>query len=483
MHLTLGTPTSRFGTGGARVARNRYKGGVTWDLSYLLFGTALLLAVVLPVALRRIPLSPPAVLVAIGCLIGLLPFITEERFSPIEHRVLVEHLAELTVLVALMGVGLAMDRPLSLRRPRSWGTWSVTWRLLGITMPLSIAAVAWLGWWAMGLGPAAALLLGAALAPTDPVLAGDVQVAGPAVGTASAGASGDGADGSGHDHLDESDEVRFALTSEAGLNDSLAFPFVYAAILLATQGAVGNWGWHWLGWYLVGKVAIGLLAGALVGWVLGKVAFSARRESLRVAERGEPLLAVATLIFAYGVAEMAQGYGFLSVFVAAMTLRSLERGHAYHEHMHGVIERLEQLLTLALLLMLGVSLTNGLLANLTLGGVVVGLALVLVVRPLSGWLALLTFGRGERMGRRVMTQPEKVATGFFGVRGVGSIYYLAYATGYAAFAELPQLWSTVGFTVTLSVIVHGVTATPVMDWIERHRPPPAAEPGPELQQT
>ncbi len=127
-------------------------------------------------------------------------------------------------------------------------------------MPLCIAGVALLGWWA-GLAPAAALLLGAALAPTDPVLASDVQVAGPQTG----------------DHeVDETDEVRFTLTSEAGLNDGLAFPFVYAAILLATEGAVSGWWAEWLGWYLIGKVVIGVLVGLVVGWALAQVAFRSR---------------------------------------------------------------------------------------------------------------------------------------------------------------------------------------------------------------
>src|SRR3954451_12602275 len=178
-------------------------------------------------------------------------------------------------------------------------------------MPLTIGAVALFGWLA-GLAPAAALLLGAALAPTDPVLASDVQVAGPQTG----------------DHeVDESDEVRFTLTSEAGLNDGLTFPFVYAAILLATEGAVSGWALEWVGWYLVGKVVIGVAVGMGVGWVLARAAFRSRRESLRVAERGESLLAVAALVTAYGVGQVCGGYGFLSVFACAMTFRSAERAH------------------------------------------------------------------------------------------------------------------------------------------------------------
>ena len=166
------------------------------------------------------------VLLAVGMLIGLTPLPEGMPLDPQENRAVIEHVTELAVLVALMGVGLALDRPLSFATgPR--GPVGATWRLLAVAMPLTIAGVALLGWSA-GLAPAAALLLGAALAPTDPVLASDVQVAGPQTG----------------DHeVDEADELRFTLTSEAGLNDGLAFPFVYAAILLATEGAVSTGRW------------------------------------------------------------------------------------------------------------------------------------------------------------------------------------------------------------------------------------------------
>ncbi|MFC7431197.1 MULTISPECIES: cation:proton antiporter [unclassified Agrococcus] len=423
---------------------------MTADLAYLILGVALLIAVVLPVALRRVALSAPVVLLAVGCLVGLLPVWEDETFSPIVHGDVTEHLTEATVLVSLMGVGLALDRPLSLRRLGDWRRWSATWRLLAITMPLCIGAVALLGWWWMGLALPAALLLGAALAPTDPVLASDVQVEGPGQPSESTG------------EIDESDEVRFALTSEAGLNDALAFPFVYAAILLAGQAAVSEWIGAWVGFYLVAKVLIGVAIGVGVGWLLGRIAFRSSRESMRVADRGQPLMAVVALLLAYGVAEVAQGYGFVAVFVAALTLRSVERGHDYHRQMHATIERLEQLLTLVVLLLLGISLTNGLLADLTPGGIAVGIALVLVIRPVTGWIALAVGRRRPTSGDRPLRGRERLAVGFFGVRGIGSIFYVAYAAGEAGFAELPALWSTVGFTITLSVIVHGISATPIM---------------------
>jgi NhaP-type Na+/H+ or K+/H+ antiporter len=416
---------------------------VTAELVYLVAGLSLLLAVVLPELLDRWAVSAPMVLVTVGLLIGLTPLPDGMPLDPQENRATIEHVTELAVLVALMGTGLALDRPFELRRWESWRRWGATWRLLGISMPLSIGAVALLGW-AAGLAPAVALLLGAALAPTDPVLASDVQVAGPQTG----------------DHeVDEDDEVRFTLTSEAGLNDGLAFPFVYAAILLATEGAVSGWALEWVGWYLVGKVVVGVLAGVVVGRVLAYAAFRSSSRSLRVAERGESLMALAALVSAYGVGELVGGYGFLAVFACAMTFRSAERAHDYHAAMHEVTERLERLLTLFVLLVLGIALTRGLFGSLDWKGVAIGVALVLVVRPLAGVVGL----------HGCLEPGERRAVAFFGVRGVGSIYYLAYAAGQADELGADWLWSTVSFAIVLSVFVHGALAAPVMRHLERTR--------------
>jgi NhaP-type Na+/H+ or K+/H+ antiporter len=414
------------------------------DAVYLVVGLSLLLAIVLPVMLERWAVSAPMVLVGVGLAVGATPLLDGVSLDPADNRALVEHVTELAVIVALMGVGLALDRPLRIHRWSSWKSWGPTWRMLAIAMPLSIVAVTLLGTW-LGLGLASALLLAAALAPTDPVLASDVQVAGPRTG----------------DHeVDEPDELRFTLTSEAGLNDGLAFPFVYAATLLAASGAGAFPWWEWIGWYAVGKVVIGVTVGIAVGRVLAHLAFNAESNSLRVAERGESLTALATLITAYGLAEVAGGYGFLGVFAAAMTFRSSERHHDYHAAMHEVTERLERLLTLILLLALGVALSRGLLEHLDWRSVVIGLGLILVIRPLSGVVAL--FGTGCSLDRG-----QRGAIAFFGVRGVGSGYYLAYGVGEAPELGSDWLWSTVAFTVTASVLIHGVLATPVLQRLDR----------------
>lgn len=397
---------------------------------YLVAGVALLAGAILPRLLAEYAVSGPMVFVGAGLVLGVV--FDAAPIDPLAHADATEHLTEVTVVVALMGVGLAIDR-----RPSLSG-WRTTWRLLLVAMPLTIAGVAFLGWGLAGLAPASALLLGAVLAPTDPVLASDVQVSGPSTGDSAMS--------------DEQDEVRFALTSEAGLNDSMAFPFVAAAVLLATEGSPGDWLPAWLAWDLLGKIALGVAIGWAAGRLLGRMVFSSALPQLRLADYGEPMLALAMTLGVYGLTELVHGYGFLAVFVAALTIRDSERKHTYHYELHHFIEQFERILTWGVLLLLGVAMTSGLFSSLTWQGALVGVLLVVVVRPLVGLLSL----SGMPLPRR-----ERVAMAALGVRGISSLFYLAFAE--TAFrAELTWLWSTVAFTVLFSVIVHGVAATPVM---------------------
>jgi NhaP-type Na+/H+ or K+/H+ antiporter len=199
------------------------------------------------------------------------------------------------------------------------------------------------------------------------------------------------------------------------------------------------------------------------------VAFRSSRPAFRLAETGEPLLALAAVLLSYGLAEVSGGYGFLSVFACAMTLRSAERGHDYHAHMHGVVERLERLLTLAVLLLLGVAMTNGLLQPLTWQAAVLAVFLIFVFRPAAGWLSLRIRAPGPRPGSSALGPRERGATALLGVRGVGSLYYIAYATNQVDFGDSDLLWATVAFTVALSVVVHGVAAKPVMRRLDADR--------------
>lgn len=399
------------------------------------FGAIVLVAAWLPMAVRRLPLSLPIVAVAIGALLGLLAGPAEVPL-PGEHRLLTERLTEVLVIVTLMACGLKLDRPFG------WRRWRATWRLLGITMPLSILGVAVLGWGLLGLALPAALLLGAALAPTDPVLASDVQVGPPG---------------------SEEEEARFALTSEAGLNDGLAFPFVNLAIALAGAAALGTdaagaGGWlrQWLLVDLLWKLAAGCLAGWLVGRLVGWLAFRTPGWT-KLSRTGEGFVAIGVTLLAYGLAELVHGYGFLAVFVAAISLRSAERQHRYHTTLYGFTAQVEHLLMTALLVAFGAALASGLLAPLDWPAALLALLVLLLVRPLAGWLGLL--GSAQTIG-------ERAVVSFYGIRGVASVYYLAHAFGQGSFQDADYLWAVASLVILGSILLHGASVAPVMSRLD-----------------
>ena len=210
-------------------------------------GAIILMTAWLPMVLRKMPLSLPIFCVAAGAALFTLPSLRPFAVHPLAFPLATERLSELVVIVSLMGAGLKIDRLIGLRR------WGLTWRLLGIAMPITIVSVAALAFGLLGMGLAAALLIGASLAPTDPVLASDIQV----------GAPGEG----------EEDEARFALTSEAGLNDSLAFPFVNLAIVMAATTSSASDLCPWLIRDILWKLSAGITMGYLVGRALGYLTF------------------------------------------------------------------------------------------------------------------------------------------------------------------------------------------------------------------
>jgi NhaP-type Na+/H+ or K+/H+ antiporter len=407
-----------------------------YALTLVVVGVLVLAAAWLPQYLTGRPLSMPMVLLVIGAAVfGFVPGL--DKVDLREHIEITEHVTELAVLISLLGAGIALDRP------PGWRSWASTWRLLGIAMPVTIGAM-FLAGWAAGLAPATALLFGAVIAPTDPVLAADVQVGEPTV-------EGEPAE--------EEDEVRFALTSEAGLNDGLAFPFVFAAVAMAAASQSGEaWFAHWMWSDLIVRVAVGVIVGVVAGRMLARIFFDPPRPMVALAEGTQGFVAVGAILVTYGITEIAHGYGFLAVFVAAVTLRHRRRDDTYHAVVHGFTEELEQLFSVALLVLLGGAMATGLFDHLTWRGVVGGLLVIFVVRPLAGWLALVgfTLPRGQRR-----------AIAFFGIRGIGSIYYLAFAVQKAEFVGEDEVWSAVAFTILASVFVHGVTATPVMRALDR----------------
>lgn len=405
----------------------------SYDLTLALVGLALFGAAWLPHLLHKYPLSLPIVYLGFGLLVFSLPLGLEIP-NPREHKELVERLTELVVIISLMSAGIKLDRPVG------WKRWASTWRLLAVTMPLSIAALALFGWWALGLVPASAILLGAVLAPTDPVLASDVQVGPPREG--------------------EEDEIRFAITSEAGLNDGLAFPFTNLAVAVALVGlAPQNWLGEWLLVDVLYKVGVGTLAGLGMGYLLTHLVFRFPSET-KLAKVGDGFVAVAVTLLVYGFTELVHGYGFLAVFVAAATLRHHERSHDYHERLHDFSEQIERLLMVTILVLFGGAIAGGLLSSLTWTGAALGLAFIFLIRPLAGIIGLAGFKS---------PLSERLAISFFGIRGLGSFYYLAYAINHADFSQTDVLWAVTGFIVTVSILLHGVSSLPVMQYLDRKR--------------
>lgn len=399
-------------------------------------GVAIILANWLPRLISGREPAASALLIGAGALLFQLPGMPDPA-NPLTRPQPWEWASEVCVVIGLFGVGLRIDSLATFRR------WGPTLRLLLIAMPLTIAAMAALGWWLGGLTLAGALLLGALLAPTDPVLASDVQVGPPL---------------EGGEH-----PVRFALTAEAGLNDGLAFPFVHLALAIAAAGLVdAPLLIGWAGWYLLAKVALGVAGGVGVGWLLARLVFVIPHDNpLAATEAG--IVALAGALAAYGLTEVIQGYGFIAAFVSGITLRRIEARHQFNRRLHDFAESIERSLTALLLLALGAAMPR-LLGHLDLAGAAIGAALVLVVRPLVGLLSLW----GTELRQR-----ERMVIAFYGIRGIGSIYYLSFGLAHLDMLNAPQLWAITAFTILLSTIVHGFTAGAALD--RATRPPTAAD--------
>ena len=300
-------------------------------------------------------------------------------------------------------------------------------------MPIIILAVVFSGIYVAGLTVAGAVILAAVLAPTDPVLAADVQIAPPNEG--------------------EEHPVRFALTTEAALNDGLAFPFVYLGLIIAVEGFVpGEWGARWFLEDVLYRIAIGALAGWAGGWALGQILFNVPKNT-RLADTGSGVIAIAGVFLCYGSTELIEGYGFIAVAVMGLALRRVESDHQYHRHLHDFSESIEHALTALLLIALGAVLPI-LMTHLTWQHVLLALTLLVVIRPVAGWVALSGSG---------LSPSKRAVVAVYGVRGIGSIYYLAHAATHVQLSNTSELWAITGFTILVSTIIHGFSVGWAMD--------------------
>lgn len=394
------------------------------------------------------PMSFPMVLLGLGAAAFALPLGLPTP-DPVRYGQVAEYLTEVVVIVALTNAGLRLDRRMS------WRSWATTWRLLGVAMPLTIVVVAALAGWLLALPIGAAVLLGAAISPTDPVLAAEVQVGGPGEGSENLEAA---AAEPPTRRLEGEDEVRFGLTSEAGLNDGLAFPYTNLAIVLAATASGGDIA-EWFAVDVVYKLAVAVAAGVVIGRLFAATIL-ALPSSTQTGRALTGLSALAVTFAAYGATEAVGGYGFLATFIAAHTLRHSNADHEYHASLVVFVEQFERMLIAVVLLALGGYVVRELLDEVTAAMTAFALVVVFVVRPACAAVALVG-GRG--------TRAERAALSFYGIRGVGTFYYVAYALNAADFGDAEALWATVVLVAVLSVLVHGVTASAVLKRFDHAR--------------
>ncbi len=423
----------------------------TW---YLTVGALLVLMALAASVLKRLPLSFAMFYMAAGIALGPIG-VGLLRVDIIRDAELLERLSELAVVISLFTAGLKLRLPLRNRR------WRAAVLLASVGMALTVGLIAFVGVYALGLSLGAAVLLGAILAPTDPVLASDVQV----------------------EHAHDREDVRFALTGEAGLNDGTAFPFVMLGLGILGLHELGDGGLRWFAVDVVWSVGAGLGIGTLCGALIARLVLYLRREHSEAVGLDD-FLALGLIGLSYGAALLIHSYGFLAVFAAGLALRRVERQHSDHQADPKAGERvgtkepvsdedathperapafmasavlafnqqLERIAEVAMVLVLG-----ALLAGIT--WTVQPLAwlipvMFLAIRPAAIFLSLLP--TRTSLGQRAII-------GWFGVRGVGSIYYVAYALAHGLAGEEARTLANITLAVVAaSVVAHGISVTPLM---------------------
>ena len=414
---------------------------------YPLIGIMLLLVVLGSATVKRAPISMAMIYLLVGWGLGRLGWLAPD---PAAQGAGLETLAEIAVIVSLFSAGLKLRKPLLSR------LWRLPVALASLSMLATVGMIAVCGMFLFGLQPGLAILLGAILAPTDPVLASDVQVADPG----------------------DSDRLRFTLTGEAGLNDGAAFPFVMLGLGMLGLHELGDSAWRWWTIDVLWAIAGGLAIGAVLGKAIGRLVVYLRQRHLETVGYDD-FLGLGLIATSYGIAVALDTYGFLAVFAAGIALRTVEREHtgedalpdigrvkgtdeeiASHKrhapaYMAAAVlsfnEQLERLAELALVLV-----TGALLSQVSFSWAVLGFALLLflVVRPLA--VAPLALAAS-------MSPRQAMMVSWFGIRGIGSLYYLFYVCNHGLPAgSAGGLLQLVLWIVAASIVLHGISVTPLM---------------------
>lgn len=402
--------------------------------------------------LKRLPLTTSILYLLAGVVLGPLGF-KLLSLNAVDQAHALERITEIAVLVSLFTSGL------KLRLPLSDSLWKLPLRLAFGSMILTVMLIALIGVYGLGLSWGASVLLGAILSPTDPVLASDVQV----------------------EDVSDRDRLRFSLTGEAGLNDGTAFPFVMLGLGLLGLHPLGEWGWRWFAVDVLWSIIGGLGIGALCGTLIGTLVLYLRRQH-KEAVGLDDFLALGLIAFSYGAALLCSSYGFLAVFAAGVALRATERRHAgdksveemkqavdeagedaathpdaapifMAEAVLGFNEQLERIGEIAVVLLLGSMLSLKLVPPEAWWFVPL---LFCVVRPLATSIGLI--------GARV-SKTQRRLVGWFGIRGIGSVYYLMYAIVHGISPDMAWRLTSLTFTVVAtSVLLHGLSVTPLMNF-------------------
>ncbi|BDI14440.1 sodium:proton antiporter [Nostoc cf. commune SO-36] len=404
-------------------------------LDLLVIGLLLLLVTLGSGWIQRLPLSYALIYLIVGILLGKygLNLIQIQPQTQVLERV-----TEFVVIVSLFSCGLKMNRPL-----KFWA-WNSTIRLIGFLMPISIFAIAAISHWFLNLNWGAAILLGAILAPTDPVLASEVQLA----------------------DMGDQDELRFGLTSEGGLNDALAFPFVYFGIYWLENDNWQSWFKQWVAVDLIWAIAAGIGMGSVVAKAVMWI--EQRLHKFRpVDELMEDFIALSIILLTYGLTELINGYGFLAVFVAGLVVQRSYPNPQRRLSQLEFSEKIEKLMEVGTILLLGSLLRIEPILKFGDDALFIAGILIFVIRPLGAWISTVRLGFSESP-RSQFHPATRWLYGWFGVRGVGSLYYLSYALGKSLQGDLADkiTWITY-ITIVVSVILHGISATPLMNWYEK----------------
>lgn len=423
-----------------------------FDLWCVIIGGLFISMALVTSVLKRLPLTTSILYMLAGMALGPLGF-NLLNLNAVNQAHALERITEVAVLVSLFTSGL------KLRLPLNDPLWKLPLRLAFGSMILTVGLIAAIGVYGLGLSLGASVLLGAILSPTDPVLASDVQV----------------------EDVSDRDRLRFSLTGEAGLNDGTAFPFVMLGLGLMGLHELGEGGWKWFVIDVLWSIAAGLGIGAVCGTLVGNIVLYLRREH-QEAVGLDDFLTLGLIAFSYGAALLSHSYGFLAVFAAGVALRATERrqiGDKSIEEVEKAVgdagedavthpelapavmakaildfnEQLERIGEIAVVLLLGSMLSLKLVPSEAWWFVPL---LFCVVRPIATSIGLI--------GARV-SKSQRRLVGWFGIRGIGSVYYLMYAITHGVPRDLAWRLTSLTFTVVaMSVLLHGISVTPLMNF-------------------